>query len=147
MAHDPYAPFRFRYLAGPRWLPDNRVLDVAFGGGMSGTGDVRGVPTAGSALVVVTATGLSIIVRSAWTLADKAAHYQALLARHDRFGLTSDCSLPSFGNGTSCIMHDSDNDGLWTSLTTVAEALRFATTKDPAAWADCNKHYQGMKVG
>jgi len=137
IAHDPFAPFRFRFLAGPRWLPDDLVLDVAFHPGDGGS--------RGNALVTLTATGMSVIVRSAWTLEAKAAHYQALLARHDRYGLTSDCSLPSFGNGTECMLHDSDNDGLWTSLTTVAEALRYATTKDPAAWADCNKHYQGMK--
>lgn len=102
--------------------------------------------TGDNAVLALTSTGFSLLVRSAWTLEHKAAHFNAILPRHDRYGLTSDCTLPSFGNGTTCQTSSSDNDGLWTSLNVVGECLRFADTGAKDAYSSCSRHFAAMKV-
>ena len=37
--------------------------------------------------------------------------------RHDRLvGFSAGCSLSTWGDASSCVDHDEDNDGLWTSV-------------------------------
>ena len=68
-----------------------------------------------------------------WTLQQKAAHMEVVLARHNRLvgppglvgGLIASCGLASFGNYSSCHNADDDNNGLWTSLVVAAEAMRY----------------------
>lgn len=54
----------------------------------------------------------------------KAARMAAIQVRHDRHGLSADCSLPHFGDPSDCVNHDDDNNGLWTSLLVAANAFR-----------------------
>ncbi len=53
---------------------------------------------------------------------------EVVQARHNRLGLSGDCFLDTFGNIPSCLNHDNDNNGLWTSLVVAAEAFRYAVT-------------------
>jgi hypothetical protein len=109
---------RWRYYAGRRWLPADRVTAVS--------ADDDGVR-------VVTEGGP---VRLAWrpmTLAQKAAAFEALTAaRHNRRGYVTVCFRDAAAPGGW--RHEaSDNDGLWTALYVAAEVFRYAVTGDEAA--------------
>lgn len=79
-----------------------------------------------------------------WTLERKAAWYAPVMQRHNRLGLLSDCTLTDPGNRSSCFLHDSDNDGLWTSLNVAGEAFRYAVQKTPEAKQSAWKHFEGL---
>ena len=75
----------------------------------------------------------------------QAAHYQAMVSpRHDRYGLVSDCGLDEAGNLSSFVLHDSDNDGLWTSMYGASQAFRFAVTRDAAARDEALKRLHAL---
>lgn len=71
------------------------------------------------------------------------------MARHDRHGLTSECSLPTFGNLTDCAdgrgQGNNDNNGLWTSLVVGAEYFRFHATNNASASASAAHFLDGMR--
>lgn len=98
-----------------RWLPNDDVRDIAL------TAD---------AAYIATAAGVAVLRSRPMTLADKAAHYQALLeARHVRPpGLVEKCLLPQPGSVERHAPVDTDNDGSFTAMYVAAEAYRFAVT-------------------
>lgn len=61
-------------------------------------------------------------------------------------GLVSDCSLTTYGLGRTCTNHDSDNNGLWTSLIVAAEAFRYQVTKEDEAAESAWHFFDGMKL-
>lgn len=110
----------WRYFWGRRWLPGNRVFDIASDG-------------SGGAWIA-TDGGVAHIEARSITLEDKARHYEAInAARHNRYGYTTDCSLADPEDLDTCRYIASDNDGLWTSLTVAAESFRYATTGEEEA--------------
>ena len=111
----------FRYFWGRRWLPDNEVEAVWT--------DARGRAW------IETKTGFACIEETPTTLAGKAAHYDRIVQeRHVRRGYIAGIDLKEAGRFDGGTVFDvSDNDGLWTSLYVAAQALRYASTKDPAA--------------
>jgi hypothetical protein len=105
---------RNHYYEGPRWLPNNEVIDFTFGP----SGDV----------FVLTKGGVVQIHLEQTTLEQKAGQLLAHIRKHHiRFGMVSDLSLPE-GDLARSQMHDSDNDGLWSSMYLASEAYRLATT-------------------
>ena len=67
------------------------------------------------------------------TLEDKADIYTKNLRKHHiRFGLVADADMPG-GDYAQVRMHDSDNDGLWSSMYLASEAFRYAVTKQESA--------------
>ncbi len=121
----------WRYLGGPRWLVGDSVRSLAL---------------VGSAVVVVTDGGITWLDQEEWTLARKASHYEGLLtSRHDRHGMTSECSTAAFGAvEAQCVMGDSDNNGLWTSLVVAAEYYRYRVTGESAALSTGSRFFSGM---
>ena len=114
---DAKAPPRDRnqYFAGKRYLPDDRVLQLA-------------ADTSGG-MWVRTATGVSHIELRPMTLAAKAQLFEERIrARHNRHRLVSPSNLKVPGDFTTNQMRDDDNDGLWTSMYAAAECFRFAVT-------------------
>jgi hypothetical protein len=102
------------YYEGRRWLPDNHVLDFTF----DKAGDV----------FVLTKGGVSQIHFEKTTLENKADKILSNLRHHHiRFGLVSDLVVPN-GDYAQAQMHDSDNDGLWSSMYLASEAYRLAVT-------------------
>jgi hypothetical protein len=131
----------FRYFFGSRWLPTQTAVpstnSVLFASASFSGNDVW----------LLTAQGLSQISVVNMTLAQKAAHYQAMVyPRHDRFGLTSECSLKEFGNLNTYELESSDNDGLWTSMYGVSQALRYACTRTAEAKADAWHALEGLQL-
>lgn len=120
-----------------RWLPSDRVLDVA----------VRATGPNQRTAAVATTGGLSLLKTKPMTLAEKAAHYGELVrARHVRKpGLVEMCYLQQPGDLSSYAPTDTDNDGLFTGLYVGAEAFRYAVTGDPQAAANAREGYLAME--
>ena len=143
----------WRYFAGRRWLPDNRVNAIAL--------DDQ------SRAWIGTDAGLACIAPLRITWDDKARYYEALTqARHNRGGFVTECLLPpldtvnrsdndggppplalasvsptadfssramSSADSRAFLHEASDNDGLWTSLYVCAECFRWSVTGEHAA--------------
>jgi hypothetical protein len=108
------------YLAGPRWLPDDRILDLA--------GSRDGV------LKVMTAVGEAWLREQPLTLPEKAALYQRNLeARPRRYGFVTLMQLPELGRLEGALQEIADNDGLWTALYVAAQSFRYAVTGEASA--------------
>ena len=111
---------RRQYLAGRRFLPDDRVMAI--------------VPDEAAGVWVRTATGVSHIEWRPLTLAQKASVFeQRIRARHNRHGLVADCRLRTHGDPASFVPVSNDNDGLWTALYAAAECFRYRVTSSPEA--------------
>jgi hypothetical protein len=122
----------WRYLNGPRWLPAT-TADAAQGEILA----VAVLQTADGSeqVLVANGQGLARISIEWWTLAQKANYMQGLVyPRHDRYGLTADCGLATFGNLSSYYLTPSDNDGLWTEIYLASQSYRFAVTSSQDAY-------------
>lgn len=107
------------YYVDNRWLPDNHVIDFTF----DSEGNV----------FVLTKKGVVELQFKRMTLEEKADIYTKNLRKHHiRFGLVSDAQTPS-GDYANVRMHDSDNDGLWSSMYLASEAFRYGITKNESA--------------
>jgi hypothetical protein len=125
-------PQWFRYYASKRWLPNDRVVDLA----QSPTGE----------LYVLTAAGLARIDTRLTTLAQKAEHYeQKIRQRHIRYGFCSELRLLKPGDITSAEMIDTDNDGTWSSLYLASQAFRFGATGDESARANAWETFETLE--
>lgn len=109
------------FLSSLRWLPDRYVTAVC-------------ANDDGSEVWVGTAGGLAVIRTRQMTLAQKAAHFDALAQKyHIREGqhthrrLSESYNLESGGPGIT------DNDGLWTASYLVTQACRYAVTGEQEA--------------
>lgn len=131
---------RWRYFYGPRYLLAASPQD-AFGASA-----VSALAVDGNSTHVASALGgVSVLEVQPWTLRAKAAVYENAIPRHSRLGLITQCELPSFGVTTSCANGPDDNNGLWTSLSVAALALRFAATGDASAAASVVDHFYAMR--
>jgi len=116
-----------------RWLPGDSVRAVVF--------DESG------AAIVGTSAGISTLKTRRMTLADKAAHYEAIVrARHVRPpGLVERCDFRVPGDLSTWYAVDTDNDGMYTGLYVATEAYRYAVTKDPVARDHARDAYRAME--
>ena len=118
-------PDRWNFLNSRRWLPDDKVLNLA----ADGAGNVW----------VRTETGIAKIESRLITLREKAAQFEERIRqRHWRHGMVASSHLQRPGDLSSNQMRSSDNDGLWTAMYMAAQCYRFALTKD----ADARKRAQ-----
>lgn len=124
---------RFAVRHSQRWLPSDSVHAIAF--------DDSG------AAFVGTNAGIGTLKSRRMTLADKAAHYEAIVrARHVRApGLVERCDMRVPGDLSTWYAVDTDNDGMYTGLYVAAEAYRYAVTKDPAAREHAREAYRAME--
>ncbi len=111
---------RWQYFAGQRYLPADEVNAV--------------VADKDNSVWVKTSAGISHIEMRLMTLAEKAAYFEARLAkRHKRHGLVADSAFAEPGNPETSHQYPNDNDGLWTAIYAAAECFRYAVTKDQSA--------------
>ena len=122
----------WRYLNGPRWLASSDVRSMA--------------ATASSKHVfVVGAGGVTKLELINATLADKAEQMKTIqLERHDRHGMTGDCTMKSFGDVKGCLSKDDDNNGLWTSLVVGAFSFAHAVTGAATHRDAASAFFKGM---
>jgi len=127
------APARDRrhYMAGQRYLPDDRVRALA--------------PDSARGMWVRTDTGLAHIQLRLMTLAQKAEWFeQRIQARHNRYGLVADSRLLVPGDPTSNQLVSNDNDGLWTALYAAAQCFRYRVTRAPQALANAHRSIEAI---
>ena len=133
-----YSPWH--YFNGPRWL----------GGSSYVTGVSSYSPTTNNdrSTVVAVATfgGLTYFeLDPAATLSAKAERFQHIAEnRHNRYGMIAECAMNSYGDVTKCLNKDSDNNGLWTSLITVAMYMKHAVTGSSADADAASAWFNGM---
>lgn len=132
---------RWRYFYGPRYLVSSP--NDAFDAG----GAIAAIATDGAVTTLLApAAGVAVLEAQLWTLEAKVGVYEGAVARHTRLGQVSGCSLPSFGVLEPCTTGPDANDGLWSSLTVGAEAMRFALTGEAAALDSAIEHAAGMRL-
>ena len=123
---------KYDYYASERWLVDDNVKDIAQG--------------ADNSVLVLTQTGLSRISFVPTTLAEKAEYFEKIQRkRHIRYGLTSDLALRRKGDVSTGYYHDTDNDGLWTSMYLASELFRYAVTKSDDARQNAYEAFEAME--
>ena len=112
----------WEYRQGKRWLADDVVLDLA-------------VCPKGNAWFA-TREGVSVIRRVPMTLAEKAKWYEDEIDRYHRrtpYEYVLGVSVKNPGDKSEWHQHDSDNDGLWTSMYGAGECFAYAATKTSLA--------------
>ena len=110
------------YRQGERWLPHDEVRSIK----IDGEGNIW----------FATPDGVGRIAFRQMTLAEKAGFYEEEMEKYIRrtpFGYVSEVSLSTPGDKSEIHYHDSDNDGLWTSMYGAGECFAYAATKDPKA--------------
>ncbi|MBS1949238.1 MAG: hypothetical protein JST47_15870 [Bacteroidetes bacterium] len=123
---------KYKYYASKRWLPSDKVSDIAAGDGHT--------------VLVLTDKGLGEIIFSGSTLLDKAIYFEKQVRlRHIRFGLNATLAGLKNGNVDLGSLEDSDNDGLWTSMYLGAEAFRYAATKSSEALENCRESLDAIE--
>lgn len=123
---------KFDYYQGERWLPSNRVKDLAAGPDQS--------------VLVLTSKGLGQICFKRMTLREKADFFEEQVrSRHIRNGFNATLNGMKKGNLATGYLDDSDNDGLWTSMYLSAEIFRYRVTKDPAALQNCRESLDALE--
>jgi len=122
------------YRQGLRWLPDDAVRDVA-------------VDAEGTAWFA-TAQGVGAIRRVPMTLAEKADFYEEQMEKFIRrtpYGYVSEVSTATPGDTSVINYHDSDNDGLWTSMYGAGECFAYGATKDPKAKDRAKRAFEALR--
>ncbi|MFZ4795536.1 MAG: hypothetical protein ACOYLN_15540, partial [Blastocatellia bacterium] len=115
-----------RYLAGRRWLADDRVVGIGLGERNAATGE--------NEVWIETPAGFTRLREKLMTLAEKARLFEdRIRQRHLRHGMTSDSRLTNPGDLSSNRTVSSDNDGLWTAIYVAAESFRYSVTGEAEA--------------
>ncbi len=123
---------KYDYYASKRWLVDDEVVDLAAG--------------PDSSVLVLTQKGMSKINFVPMTLAEKADYFQEIQRlRHIRYGFTSDLAMKTPGDLSTGYFHDTDNDGLWTSMYLAGELFRYAVTKSEDAKQNAYEAFEAME--
>ena len=123
---------KYDYYASKRWLVDDDVVDISSGPENS--------------VLILTKTGLSKILFTEMTLADKAEYFQKIQRlRHIRYGFSSETYLKTPGDLSTAVLHDTDNDGLWTSMYLAGELFRYAVTKSKDAKQNAYEAFEAME--
>ncbi len=123
----------WEYRQGKRWLPSDLVRAIA-------------VTPDGNAWFA-TPSGVGLIERRPITLRDKAEFFVKEIDKYHRrtpFGYVLDVNLPEPGVKANVKKHDSDNDGLWTSMYGASECFAYAATGDPAAKGRATKALEAV---
>lgn len=122
------------YRQANRWLPGNEVRAIA-------------VDTKGAAWFA-TDNGVGVIERVPMSFKEKAKRFEDQIDKYHRrtpyeFVLSVSLDKPGDPDG-GFKQHDSDNDGLWTSMYGAGECFAYAATGDPKAKARAKKAFDAM---
>ncbi|MCA9039342.1 MAG: hypothetical protein KDA65_03235 [Planctomycetaceae bacterium] len=124
----------WEYRQGRRWLMDDDIRDVV-------------VNKAGEAWFA-TGKGVSRIELRPMTLREKADFFDAeidMYHKRTEYGYVDTVRMPEPGVKTvDNQKHDSDNDGLWTSMYGAAESFAYAATKSPEAKKRANDAFRAI---
>ncbi|MCP4644107.1 MAG: hypothetical protein GY851_26930, partial [bacterium] len=120
----------FQYFAADRWLPNNRVNDIACGD---------------QVVYIATDGGLGIIQYEPYTLLKKAAYYERQLEEwgQKRLGFTH--KLEWNDPSGEWVREVSDNDVGWSTHYLTAQAFKYAVTGDRQARDEAIDFFNSMK--
>ena len=121
------------YRQGKRWVPNDIIQSVK----VDHCGHVW----------VATQTGIGVIRQQTTTLSEKAAHYEHEIETYIKrtpFGYISEVTLPEAGVKERIQYHDSDNDGLWTSMYGAGECFAFAATGNQDAARRAHQAFRAL---
>ena len=124
----------WEYRQGRRWLPDDLVRAV--------------VVDSSNTAWFATARGVGKIRQVPMTLAQKAKFFEDeidLRHRRTEYEYVLEVHLDKAGDKSKWTQHDSDNDGLWTSMYGAGESFAYAVSKDPMAKKRAKKAYEAMR--
>ena len=124
----------WEYRQGLRWLPDDGIRAIT-------------VSASGNAWFA-TAMGVGLIERKPTTFAEKARYFEDDIdKRHRRtpYGYVAAVELPIAGDTSKWIQHDTDNDGLWTSMYGAGECFAYAATHDPLAKQRAREAFEALR--
>ncbi|MGP8251250.1 MAG: hypothetical protein ACLQHF_04400 [Terracidiphilus sp.] len=124
----------WEFRQGLRWLPDDGVRAIAV--------------SAGGNAWFATTMGVGLIERKPTTFAEKARYYEDEIdKRHRRtpYGYVTAVGLPTAGDKSKWVQHDTDNDGLWTAMYGAGECFAYAATHDPLAKQRARKAFEALR--
>ena len=122
------------YRQGQRWLPHDEVRAIT----VNANGDAW----------FATPSGVGLIERRPMTLAEKAEFYEDEMEKYIRrteYGYVSEVSLDKPGDKSKINYHDSDNDGLWTSMYGAGECFAYAATSNPKAKDRAKRAFEALR--
>lgn len=120
-----------KYFSARRWVPDNRVNDLA-------------VTPDGGRIFAATDAGLAVIEAFETAFPEKARYYEEIIETHHiRRGFIANGHTPT-GELQDAVPTISDNDGLWTGCYVAAESLRYAVTGDTEALEKARRGLNAM---
>jgi len=123
----------WNYRRSRRWVPDDDIRGIA-------------VQSNGNAWFG-TSKGVGLLERIPMTLAQKAKHFEDEIDKYHRrtpYGYVLGVSVSEPGKKVGIQQHDSDNDGLWTSMYGAGECFSYAATKDPLAKKRANDAFRAV---
>ena len=124
----------WEYRQGRRWLPSDNVQSIAV--------------TPSGVAWLATPQGIAAIEHKHWTLSAKARLFEEQIDRYNRrteYGFVIPAVLEQPGDMSRSTLHDSDNDGLWTSMYGAGECFAWSATKDPAARQRATKAFEALR--
>ncbi len=125
--------YEWHYRQGKRWLPGDHVYDIA---------------VTEKETWFATNNGVGVIEYKAMTLAEKAAHYEQQIEEYikrTKFGYVSEVGLKNPEDFSEILYHDSDNDGLWTSMYGAGECFAYAALKDENAKKRAKEAFEALR--
>ena len=123
----------WEYRQGKRWLLDDQVNSIA----LSKNGDAW----------FATPSGISCIEARPMTLQRKAAAFNDDIDRYHKrteYGYVDAVTLKQPGDPSEWTQHDSDNDGLWTSMYGAAQCFEYAVTHSAASKERANQAFRAV---
>ena len=96
---------------------------------------------------MATPNGIGRIYFQLMTLREKAEYYEKdmELIRRTPYGFVSEVSVTTPGDKSEIRHHDSDNDGLWTSMYGAGEAFAYGATKDPIYKQRADRAFEALR--
>ena len=124
----------WEYRQGLRWVPADKINEIA----VSATGDAW----------IATDKGLGVIKEKPLSFAEKAQYYEEEIDKYHRrtpYEYVLEVYFPTQGVKENPQKHDSDNDGLWTSMYGAGECFAYGATKDIKAKERAKKVFEAMR--
>ncbi|HOV74290.1 MAG TPA: two-component regulator propeller domain-containing protein [Candidatus Hydrogenedentes bacterium] len=124
----------WEYRQGRRWLPADHVYGIC--------------PDPDGGAWFATRNGVGRIQRKPMTLREKAAFYEDEIDKYHRrteYEYVLEARLKRPGDKSESKLHDTDNDGLWTSMYGAGECFAYAATKDPLAKKRAQKAFEALR--
>lgn len=124
----------WEYRQGLCWLPDDHIRGLC--------------PDPDGGAWFATSKGVGRIARTPMTLAEKAKFYEDEIDKYHRrteYEYVVEARLKKAGDKSEWKLHDTDNDGLWTSMYGAGECFAYGATKDPAAKQRAKKAFEALR--